>query len=91
MPDPIERRNAWDERKFRMAITKAGKTIECSWGVAGIRDRKSGEMQTVVVFHDDDKGAFAHAFGFTSREEVAMLCTDLMRMADRIHKGEFGK
>lgn len=85
------RRNAWDEKKFRRVLTKAGKSIECSWGVAAIRDRKTGELQTVLMFNDDDNESFAYAFAFTHREEVAMLCTNLMQAADKIHRGEFGK
>jgi hypothetical protein len=82
-------RNAWTERDFRRAITRAGGVITCSWGVAGLRDRKTGEMNTVVIFHDDDKQAFAHAFAFTSLEEVQALCQDLMTTALRIKNGEF--
>lgn len=87
----IEGRNKWDERAFRKALTKAGKTITCSWGVAGIRDRKTGEMETVLLFNDDEHDQFAYAFAFKHREEVAMLCANLMGMADKIHKGRFGK
>jgi hypothetical protein len=87
----MEKRNAWTEADFRRILTKAGSAIECSWGVAGVRDRKTGEMQTVLVFNDDEGGKFAYAFAFTGREQVAMLCNDLMVCANRIHKGEFGK
>lgn len=89
--EEVNRRNAWDERKFRNVLTKAGKSISCSWGVVSVRDRKTGEMETVLLFNDDDEGKFSHAFSFRSREEVAMLCANLMGSADRIHKGEFGK
>lgn len=85
-----EKRNAWSEDHFRKVMTKAGKTIECSWGVAGIRSKKTGEMGTVLLFHDDENDGQAYAFNFRRREEVAMLCTNLMQMADKIHKGEFG-
>lgn len=85
-----EKRNAWSEQKFRRVLTKAGRTISCSWGVMGTRDKKTGEMQTVLAFNDDETETFAYAFAFEDREMVAMLCANLMRMADRIHKGEFG-
>lgn len=85
---PFNKRNTWDEKKFRRVLRKAARSSERSWGVAGIRDRKTGEMQTVLMFRNDDN---EYAFAFTDREEVAMLCNGLMTMADRIHKGEFGK
>lgn len=86
-----EKRNAWDEAKFREVLKRAGRTIQCSWGVAGIRDKKTGEMQTVLLFDDEEHGQFSYSFSFSHREEVAMLCTNLMQMADKIHKGKFGK
>jgi hypothetical protein len=82
-------RNAWDGAKFQEVLKRAGKSVECSWGVAGIRDRKTGHMQTVLMFNDDDKNSFAYAFGFSTEEEVAVLCVDLMKMAVKISKGEF--
>lgn len=46
-------------------------------------------METVLLFNDDDGETFAYAFSFQHREEVAMLCINLMQMADKIHRGEF--
>lgn len=46
-------------------------------------------METVLLFNDDDGETFAYAFSFQHREEAAMLCINLMQMADKIHRGEF--
>ncbi len=83
------KRNAWDAAKFRRVLTQAKNTIECSWGVAGIRNRKTGEMEVVLLFCDDDKESFAYSFSFKDRDEIAFLCQDLLGVADKIHRGEF--
>lgn len=85
------KRNAWDEAKFRDALERAGRIIECSWGVASIRDRKTGAMQTVLVFNDDSKNEFAFAFAIPDPDQVAYLCGDLIGSMTRIQKGEFDK
>ncbi len=81
-------RNAWQPQDFRRVITKAGRAINCSWGVAGIRDKKTGKMEVTLMFNDDDNEQFAYAFCFDSYEEVEALCRDLITTAVRIRSNE---
>ena len=83
-----EQRNAWTPQDFRRVITKAGRAISCSWGVAGIRDKKTGKQQVTLMFNDDDHDQFAYAFCFESIEEVEALCHDLIFTAAIIKSGE---
>ena len=86
-----EKRNAWDEKKFNEVLDRAGGVVRCSRGVMGIKHKKTGEMSTVLLFNDDNGNKFSYAFEFEDREMVAMLCSDLMSMANKIHRGMFGK
>ena len=87
MPRPG--RNAWTDQDFRRAITQAGRIISCSFGVVGLTSKKDKKTKTVLVFRDDDAGAFAYAFEFKDLEEVTWLCHDLLKMQERIDNGEF--
>ena len=77
---------AWTPQEFRRVITKAGRAITCSWGVAGIRDRKTGQMATTLFFNDNEQ--FAYAFAFNSYDEVRALCEYLMTTAESIRRGD---
>lgn len=77
-------RNGWTAEHFDKALKKAGKIITCSWGVAAVRDKKTGTSQPVIIFHDDDGGAFAYAFSIDGKEDALALCSDLLAVVDRL-------
>lgn len=88
MSDPS--RNTWDQATFRRALTKAGRVVSCSWGVCGIRDKKTGEQKAVAVFFDQQNEEFSFAYEFENQEELAFFCADLITLQDKINKGQAG-
>ncbi len=66
------------EDDFKKVLDLAGKTIECSWFVGGIRHKSDGRWVPIIMFCDEDKKEFAYAFEIRGGgAEVEAFCARL--------------
>jgi hypothetical protein len=82
--------NRWSHEQFER-ILKSTPRISCSFGVATVHSNKTGRWTTVILFHDDDKGAFSHVFELESDSEayhLAKLLIDSREKVKELIKGE---
>lgn len=64
MSDKMDVRNLdiHSDQDFRDLLKLSGGPITCSWFVAAIRHHDDGKWVPILMFADEDKKEFAHAF-----------------------------
>ena len=73
--------DAISEAQSRRALTLAGKTISCAWTMLTIHRTSTDDWSTLLIFFDNDKWDFAHAFELETAEEMEVLAARLRRSA----------
>lgn len=68
-----------EETQAMLAL--AGKSISCAWSVVTVHRKSTDDWSTIIVFFDQDRRSFAHAFEIENAEQLEVLAERLRRSA----------
>jgi len=78
------------EEQFRDMLKLAGRTVQCSWYIGAIRHKSDGRWVPIVMFGDEDKKEFAHAFELRGGgAEIAAFVARLQAVQRKCDGGDF--
>lgn len=75
---PLDKIDIHTEEDFKRYLQMAGKTVECSWFIGAVRHKKDGRWVPLIMFVDEDRFEFAHAFELRAGgAEIEAFCARL--------------